>query len=339
MVVYFENAYGALLGVCVGDAAGAVLEFLDNKITNEYVDWAIHMPGGGTWNVGGGQITDDGELTLCLAKALLDHNPTYGVPLEAMAHNYVEWAWSRPFDIGGTCRRAFTVSRAIKLDNGLLSSLVMGNAARHNEPRASNGSLMRVIPIAIWACRQPISVIAHFARIDAMLSHPNRICQDVNALYCIAVAHLIKTPGDNLGAFTVIEEYIKDYPIHPYVAQWVHDAKSKKYISKLNCDDDDIGYCKYGFILALHFLYHNASFVDAIKATLLKGGDTDTNAAIVGGMIGALHGASHIPDYMSRPVLNFDCTADTGRKRPNKYSAKNLESLAYSLIRAESEVR
>ena len=48
-------------------------------------------------------------------------------------------------------------------------------------------------------------------------------------------------------------------------------------------------------------------YFDAIKYTIKEGGDTDTNAAIVGGMIGALVGYNGIPTFMTDKVVNFDC--------------------------------
>ncbi|MBN9165939.1 MAG: ADP-ribosylglycohydrolase family protein, partial [Myxococcales bacterium] len=58
-----EAALGAVLGALVGDAAGAVLEFFGRPIETADVAHAMTMPGGGTWAVAPGQITDDGELT------------------------------------------------------------------------------------------------------------------------------------------------------------------------------------------------------------------------------------------------------------------------------------
>ena len=60
------------------------------------------MPGGGVWGVGPGQVTDDSELAICLARALRHHHPKPGVPLprEAVAVSYAEWLRSPPFDIG-----------------------------------------------------------------------------------------------------------------------------------------------------------------------------------------------------------------------------------------------
>lgn len=68
----YNVAKGCLLGALVGDAAGATLEFFEDDITPDDVDRAMSMPGGGDLQVAPGQITDDGELTLCLAKALAE---------------------------------------------------------------------------------------------------------------------------------------------------------------------------------------------------------------------------------------------------------------------------
>ena len=66
-----DAALGAVLGALVGDAAGAVLEFFGQAITAADVEHALAMPGGGTWAVAPGQVTDDGELTMSLLNALV----------------------------------------------------------------------------------------------------------------------------------------------------------------------------------------------------------------------------------------------------------------------------
>ena len=66
-------AYGAVCGALVGDAAGGVLEFMDKKPSRHEIDYALNMLGGGVFNLAPGQITDDGELTLCLLRALADN--------------------------------------------------------------------------------------------------------------------------------------------------------------------------------------------------------------------------------------------------------------------------
>src|SRR5262245_7686138 len=86
-----------LLGACVGDAAGVVLEFIGRKPEAAEVARAMTMLGGGFLRVAPGQITDDGELTLCLARALAASTK---FDKEKIALSYADWVRSRPFDMG-----------------------------------------------------------------------------------------------------------------------------------------------------------------------------------------------------------------------------------------------
>lgn len=74
-----DRAWGCMLGALAGEAAGAVLEFYGGKITSDVVDAAMTLPGGGCFRVGPGQITDDGELAMCLAHALCEVDPAMQV--------------------------------------------------------------------------------------------------------------------------------------------------------------------------------------------------------------------------------------------------------------------
>lgn len=334
MGIEFDKAYGAILGVLVGDAAGAPLEFYRGRITDSVVKNAMKMPGGGVLGVAPGQITDDGELTLSLAHALCGTNPVHGVPLDKIATNYVNWMLSNPFDVGNTCRRSFLITDKDKYYPGMetvpIHSHMMQRASEANILMESNGSLMRIIPMAIWSCGLPISTIAHNARMDALLSHPNQVCQDCNVLYCIAVSHLLQRPGDSKGAIAAVEDFIEAYHVHPKVREWFQQSTT---ISNLDCTIC-IGHVKYAFILAFYFLRKGTAFTQAIFETLMKGGDTDTNAAIVGGMMGVLHGASAVPDYMRNPVETFDCTLPQNDKvhtRDKIYSTKYIKEILKKL--------
>jgi ADP-ribosyl-[dinitrogen reductase] hydrolase len=103
-----DAALGCLLGAAVGDAAGATLEFESRAITADLATAAMGMPGGGVLGVGPGQVTDDTELALSLANGLLGHHPQEGFPQEAVSEQYYGWLRSAPFDVGGTCRAAFS---------------------------------------------------------------------------------------------------------------------------------------------------------------------------------------------------------------------------------------
>ena len=302
-----NNVKGCLIGALVGDAAGAVLEFCWGKLTDERVLRAMRMPGGGALCVGAGQITDDGELTLALASSLEDK-----FDIEKIMKSYISWYKSSPFDCGNTCRLAF--------GGKVESSEDMMDISHINNIRSeANGALMRLTPIPTFYNKWDFGTIAQYAKADAALSHPSPVCQDCNAIYAISIAYLIKHPGDYLGAVELVESW----PILAIVKSWMEESKTLN-IEDYDCSNN-IGHVKHAFILCMYFLRNKTPFVEAIHLTLKKGGDTDTNAAIVGGMMGALWGFDAIPEYMIKPVMDFDCENCTkGHKRPGHYKASNI---------------
>ena len=66
-----DRAYGCLLGAFCGDALGSFLEFTTYN-SDQVMDECMLMPGGGPFNLGSGQITDDSELALCLMQGLIN---------------------------------------------------------------------------------------------------------------------------------------------------------------------------------------------------------------------------------------------------------------------------
>lgn len=293
-----ELQLNTLLGGWCGDAAGATLEFFRGDINIDRALKAMKMPGGGNLNVAPGQPTDDSELELALLSALSIHNPYYGFPAHDVGREYIAWYESDPFDIGQTCSRAFGFARD--------ANEMRANAAKYNMASEANGALMRAAAIAVWAKDMPLSVVRHYAEEDAKLSHPNQQCLDVNGQYCMAIVHLLNNPGDINGAAALME--------HPWLESFDINAKM------------NIGHVKHAFQMAYLMLKHGVNYENAILETLMSGGDTDTNAKIVGSIIAAT--GSDIPKYMKDPVLSFNCVewdnkkTLMGYKRPEKYSVK-----------------
>ena len=97
-----DRARGCILGALCGDAIGAFLEF-EKVITNDKVDEAMKLNGGGHFKIGPGQVTDDGELSLCLGHGLIAGGGT--LDLNQIATYYKMWIESGPFDKGyhNTC--------------------------------------------------------------------------------------------------------------------------------------------------------------------------------------------------------------------------------------------
>lgn len=324
-----DHAYGCFLGLLCGDAAGATLEFYNRgELTEKVVKKAMTMPGGGQLHVGNGQITDDSELSISLAFSLVDKHPKNGFPLDTVASLYSKWYLSGPFDIGNTCRRAFSVRKSEDSSTSGLSNKMM-RYAMDSYISEANGGLMRIAPLAIWAHTEPQYIYTQYARLDAMLSHSNIVCQDCNAVYVAAIVYLLKHHGDYKGAIDHLDDYINTF-VFSKVKDWYFN-------DSLNIDDLDckthMGHVQKAFVLAIYFLRNNEEYESAIFKTLMKGGDTDTNAAIVGALIGALHGEKNIPIYMKNPVLNFDVTEpESGYKRPAMYNASNVHGLTNYLF-------
>lgn len=295
-------ACGAVLGALCGDAAGATLEFLGRKPSAPEVKTAMRMVGGGVWKTAPGQVTDDGELTLALGQALtgqVRYDPN------RVAYRYRQWFLSKPFDVGGATTNALGSGN---LDSANLADTLVLNARKNNESKA-NGSLMRVSVLGVWSASQNLADTVSAAKMDSQLTHPNPSCQWASAAYVIAIRHLMLNPGDALGAFNAARDVVSE-PGAEEVSGWLDNARS----GILPAFHPLAGFVRIAFTHAFHHLIQNSSYESAIFETLLGGGDTDTNACIVGGLIGALHGESSIPHIMRNGVLM--CDTLQGRPRP-----------------------
>ncbi|BDA47872.1 probable ADP-ribosylarginine hydrolase Tri1 at N-terminal half [Coccomyxa sp. Obi] len=250
-------AEGAMLGVCVGDAAGAPLEFPRSaRISEEKVHQAMQMLGGGVFQaVGPGQGTDDTELMLCLAQSLLTSKPP-SLPLDEIAHAYCDWASNGPLDIGSTCEKAFA-TRFKSCPPQLSQAASCAAIAKQWSSRSeTNDALNRVVPLAIWAWRENSSVIAHLAGLEASLSHPSPVVKDCNAAYCIAVAHLLKQPSCAETAFQAALNWAKA-EAGPEVVTWLEQAQDVHYCP---CVNTRAGWIKWGFLYAFRHLHLSSSF-------------------------------------------------------------------------------
>jgi ADP-ribosyl-[dinitrogen reductase] hydrolase len=327
-----DAALGCFLGAVVGDAAGAVLEFIRRQATPEEVDAAMKMSGGGIRNLNPGQITDDTELAICLARALCS-SPTFD--REKIARSYAKWVESKPFDMGLTTSRSlgcFDPSptwRKICQTEGYAAGMSQA-AAKFCLDSKANGSLMRIAPLGIWGHRLDDEELAHFAQEDSKLSHPNPSCCDAVACYTIAIASLIRQPGARQTAMERAERWALSHATAE-VRGWLENAHLDIEIPYY----PQIGFVKIAFIHAFRHLIKGSSFVEAIQETLFGGGDTDTNACIVGGLIGAACGAASIPKTMIHPVLNYDSENGT-YPRPKFLHPRQVPQLVKSLLMPNS---
>lgn len=314
-----DRAKGALWGALVGDAAGAYLEFLGRSPTQTEVDRAIQMPGGGCWDVAPGQITDDGEMTIALARALID---TRHFNLNSVARSYRAWCLSRPFDIGIATHNALGQG---DLEDPEIADICLGRARLRNHASKANGCLMRATPLAVWGCNQDIPSLVNAAKADCQLTHPNPTCQVATAAYVVAIRHLILNSDDHHGAFASAEAVVAA-ECNEEVLGFLANAKA----GTLPAFYPQAGFVGIGFTHAFHHLWQQSTYLDAIKTVLAGGGDTDTNACIVGGLIGAREGVGKIPETMLEAVQK--CDVREGRNRPAWLQTRGFEEVVSQLF-------
>ena len=319
-----DAALGALLGAAVGDSCGSYLEF-QRSIPPARVETALTMPGGGPWSLLPGQVTDDTELAFALAHALLEKGERLvegmkfaGLPASCVARWYGKWMGSPPFDCGMTCGASMQCSEDMTEADDATdapATACMTAARLGSMGSKANGGLMRLTPLPIFYHRCTDAQVAALAAADAQLSHPNPTCQLTNALYAIMIARFIRNPHPTPGPVPSLTSLLPSLP-YPDKAKtevlgWIETAEAAARGEAVldNCENQ-AGFVKHGFTYALYHLLKGSTFEEAIRHTLQGGGDTDTNAAIVGGLVGAALGANAIPAHMREVVVK--CQANSG---------------------------
>jgi ADP-ribosyl-[dinitrogen reductase] hydrolase len=302
-----SRAQGCMLGQCAGDALGQLVEFeTAANIARRYPDGVREMRDGGTHSTIAGQPTDDTELALLLARAIL-RDGAYDA--ETAARAYAWWMDSRPFDVGGTIRAALGPALGALKAGQSAAAAATANA---NAESQANGALMRVSPLAIHGWRAAPEVVAERAREDARLTHPHPVCQDANALIAVAVAHAIRTGDSPRQVYEFAAAWAARAGLHPDVQETLAAA-----IDPPECGGSKQGWVRVALQNALYELLHAESAEQGVVRTVMRGGDTDTNAAIAGALLGAVHGRKSIPAQWQTAVLTCRPLPQTeGIKRP-----------------------
>lgn len=321
-----RRAQGSILGALIGDAAGAHVEF-QAHVGPDLASRALSLPGGGPFRLAPGQITDDGELTICLLRGLSSGDE---FDLEPIARSYADWIHSHPFDIGNTTAASLGSIEPLRYRNlaeaeGYAKTMT---EAAHQNCRSSqaNGSLMRATPLGVRGYLLPDPELARWASLDSGLSHPNEICRAAVAAYSIAIATLLRTRGDREQAFDRAETWASENAPRE-VKSWFSQARSMAPIPF----GPHIGWVGIAFTHSFRHLLAGTGFREALHVIISGGGDTDTNACIAGGLIGAAAGLDGIPAEMVQAVLTCD-TSQGHHPRPDFLHPRNVPPLVEKLL-------
>jgi ADP-ribosyl-[dinitrogen reductase] hydrolase len=283
-----NRAQGCLIGQLAGDNLGALVEFERAAvILKTYPRGPRLLKDGGHWGILAGQPTDDSELALMLARSIAAKG-CYDT--EEAASAYARWYGSDPFDIWGTTTNALMPAFAALKEGGSTAEAARRAALRKIDSQA-NGALMRVAPLAVFGHSMKAGELAELARLDAGLTHPNPVCLDANAVYCIAIAAALNGQGDRTGVYDHTLDWARGNGINQEVVKALEQAKKsppKEFQVKM-------GWVLIAFQNAFYRLLHAQDPEEGIAATIACGGDTDTNAAIAGALLGAAFGVDTFP--------------------------------------------
>jgi ADP-ribosylglycohydrolase len=306
-----ERAQGCLLGQLAGDALGSQVEFKSAKeIALLYPGGVRDLRDGGTWDTLAGQPTDDSEMALLLAR-MLARTGRYDAA-EAFSQ-YLFWMKSGPFDMG------LTISGALHGRTSLASQ--------------ANGALMRISPLGIFGARLELKSVAKMAEADASLTHPNPICLQANALFTLAIAAAIRMPTSPQALYERICGWSKELGCTQEIHEWIvaaEDMPPSEY-------EHQQGWVRIAFGNALYRLLHATHMEEGIVDTVMCGGDTDTNAAIAGALLGAVHGIRAVPKRWLDCIRNCRPSANTRgvrRPRPEVFWPVDAMELAEALLSA-----
>jgi ADP-ribosylglycohydrolase len=215
-------------------------------------------------------------MALVLARSILAHE---GYDEAAAFAGYREWLASGPFDVGATTRAA-------------LSGAPRGDSQ-------ANGSLMRASPLAVHAHAMSVEEAAELGRRDSGLTHPHPACRDAVAAFVVAVSRAVAGGGEARAAYDAALRWAKSSAVAP-----VTEALERAAVEAPRCDQGHTGWVLVTLQNAFHELLHAPGVEEGVVATVRRGGDTDTNAAVAGALLGAVHGRDGIPVQWRSMVLS-----------------------------------
>lgn len=269
-----DRAAGVLLGTAVGDALGAAYEF-----TYPGPDAVIDMVGGGPFQAVPGKWTDDTSMAVIIATAAA---PGAGIDLDEVAAGFVRWWDSDPPDIGNQTRRVLSVRPGSAAD-------MRAQAMSLDGLTGGNGSLMRTAPVALAYLDDAAEAVRMAGEIG-LLTHHDTQAVEACRIWTYAIRHAVL-----YGTFDGVREYVASMPSSGY---WT--ALLDKAESGVPQDFPKNGWVVHALQTAWWALTHAddsgpGHLPAALELCVRAGGDTDTTAAIAGGLLGARWGAEAIP--------------------------------------------
>jgi len=284
-----KTLHNLLLGIATADALGVPVEFKPRAYLKEHSvtdmqEFGTHHQPKGTWS-------DDTSLTLCLAESILE-----GLDLQKLANKFIAWKnnnyWTARgwvFDIGIGTRIAIE-----RLEKGELPELAGG----FDEMDNGNGSLMRILPLITFTQNLSIDERFDWTKKVSSLTHAH-IRSIMACFYYLEFAKKIIEGIDKAQAYNELQVEFLNY----VVSRRINQSEIQKFsrllfedISKIHEDNiKSSGYVIDTLEASIWCILTSNSYKDTVLKAVNLGNDTDTTAAVAGGLAGLLYGVEAIP--------------------------------------------
>ena len=284
-----------LYGLCVGDALGVPAEGRTRKDLKE--NPIIEMVGGGLHQQPAGYWSDDSSMTLCLAKSIGEVGYYHTHDIMARFHDWDRNGAYTPggkkFDIGITCGHAISRYRG-----GCTPALCGSNKMNEN----GNGSLIRILPMAfVLYGKYGKNITKHKKAMEDIhkisgLTHRHPLAQSACGIYISIACHILAGEQLALAIYYGTQDALEWYKNHRRFQNYVSYWKNIGLVGRR--EEDTIysgGYVVETLETALWCLVHTNSYAECVLRCVNMGYDTDSTAAVAGGLAGLYYGFNSIP--------------------------------------------
>jgi ADP-ribosylglycohydrolase len=192
---------------------------------------------------------------------------------------------------------------------------------------------MRISPLGVFGHAMDPDALADLARAESILTHPSPVCQEACAVFVVAIAHAIASGDEPAHVYRTASEWGHRSIREPSVLEAIVAAEREAPRDFMH----NQGWVLTALQNAFFQLLHAQNAADGIVATVSAGGDTDTNAAIAGALLGAVHGREALPATWRNLILScrpVEGAPGVRRPRPAPFWPIDALELAERLLLA-----
>jgi ADP-ribosyl-[dinitrogen reductase] hydrolase len=283
-----ERALGSVLGLALGDALGAPFEFrraeeVPSPLPAFELPW-MGMPPGTT--------TDDTAMARNLIRSLIANDGRLD-PADVLAR-HIEWLATGPPDVGNLTRRVLLRAR-----EGAADPAREYVEQRGPEVSAGNGSVMYCAPLGIAFASRPDELLDAAPALSA-ITHWDERCRTACLAVTLAVAALVRGEEPRYAVVRAVGA-VSGREGTEELEELVGTAGVTRAI-----DGPDQGFVFFTTGVALRTAAEAPTFEEGVRAVVALGGDADTNAAVTGALLGALHGRRGLPERWLTKLVDGD---------------------------------